>query len=82
MHTALNHFQDAFENWQKRWDRCVRSQGDYFEGDGVEKDTDKTCWFLLIHFRNFWIEPRILNFFNNWRITCDLPIIYLSRMEW
>jgi hypothetical protein len=29
-------FQDAFQKWQKRWDRCVRSQGDYFEGDGAE----------------------------------------------
>jgi transposase len=27
-------FQDSFRSWQKRWDRCVRSQGDYFEGDG------------------------------------------------
>ncbi|PNF14868.1 hypothetical protein B7P43_G05157 [Cryptotermes secundus] len=29
-------FQDAFEKWQKRWDRCMHSQGDYFEGDGAE----------------------------------------------
>lgn len=29
-------FQDAFQKWQKRWDRCVRSQGGYFEGDGAE----------------------------------------------
>jgi hypothetical protein len=21
-------FQDAFQKWQERWDRCVRSQGD------------------------------------------------------
>ncbi|PNF21909.1 hypothetical protein B7P43_G03600 [Cryptotermes secundus] len=28
--------QDAFEKWQKRWDRCMRSQGNYFEGDGAE----------------------------------------------
>jgi hypothetical protein len=27
-------FQDSFRSWQKRWDRCVRFQGDYFEGDG------------------------------------------------
>jgi hypothetical protein len=27
-------FQDSFQSWQKRWDRCVRSQGDHFEGDG------------------------------------------------
>jgi hypothetical protein len=39
--TVLNtltkkNFQDAFENWQKRRDRCVRSQGDYFECNGAE----------------------------------------------
>jgi hypothetical protein len=27
-------FQHSFQLWQKRWDHCVRSQGDYFEGDG------------------------------------------------
>jgi hypothetical protein len=34
------HFQVAFQKWQKRWDRRVRSQGDYFEGDGAEQDPD------------------------------------------
>jgi hypothetical protein len=28
-----NDFHGAFEAWRKRWDRCIRSQGDYFEGD-------------------------------------------------
>jgi hypothetical protein len=27
-------FQDAFKKWQKRWERCVCAEGDYFEGDG------------------------------------------------
>jgi hypothetical protein len=25
-------FQDAFKKWQKCWERCIRTQGD-FEGD-------------------------------------------------
>jgi hypothetical protein len=29
-----NYFHSAFEAWGKRWDRCIRSQEDYFEGDG------------------------------------------------
>jgi hypothetical protein len=29
-------FQDAFKKWQKCGDRCMGSQGDYFEGDGAE----------------------------------------------
>jgi hypothetical protein len=31
-----NDFHGAFEAWKKRWDRCIRSQGDYFEGDGTQ----------------------------------------------
>jgi hypothetical protein len=26
-------FSDCFEKWKERWDKCVRSQGEYFEGD-------------------------------------------------
>jgi hypothetical protein len=31
-----NDFHGAFEVWKKRWDYCVRSQGDYFEGHGSQ----------------------------------------------
>jgi hypothetical protein len=31
-----NDFDGAFEVWKKRWDRCKRSQGDYFQGDGSQ----------------------------------------------
>jgi hypothetical protein len=31
-----NNFHGAFEAWKKRWDRCIRSQGAYFEGDGSQ----------------------------------------------
>jgi hypothetical protein len=24
--------QHVFQQWQRRWDRCVTAQGDYFEG--------------------------------------------------
>jgi hypothetical protein len=26
-------FQVCFKKWQERWNKCVASQGDYFEGD-------------------------------------------------
>jgi hypothetical protein len=29
-------FHSAFEAWKKQLDRCMRSQGDYFEGDGSQ----------------------------------------------
>jgi len=29
-------FQKAFQSWQKRWERCVASQGNYLESDKLE----------------------------------------------
>jgi hypothetical protein len=29
-------FQDVFQQWQRRWDRCVTVQADYFEGDAAQ----------------------------------------------
>jgi transposase len=26
-------FQEAFQQWKKRWERCIAGRGDYFEGD-------------------------------------------------
>ena len=28
-----NMFQVAFQNWKKRWTRCIKGGGEYFEGD-------------------------------------------------
>ena len=28
-----NDFQECFKNWQRCWDCCQASEGDYFEGD-------------------------------------------------
>jgi len=30
---TLQEFQNCFEQWKKQWDKCIDSQGDYFEGD-------------------------------------------------
>jgi hypothetical protein len=27
-------FQDTFKKYQKRWERCIRAEGDYLESDG------------------------------------------------
>jgi hypothetical protein len=32
--TKENDFHGPFEAWEKGWDCCTCSQGDYFEGDG------------------------------------------------
>jgi len=31
-------FQSCFEEWKKRWHKCVISNGDYFEGDNIVVD--------------------------------------------
>jgi transposase len=28
-------FQKAFQQWKKRWGRCIASRGDYFEGNSA-----------------------------------------------
>ena len=28
-------FQEAFQQWKKRWERCITSRGDYFEGNSA-----------------------------------------------
>jgi hypothetical protein len=28
-------FQEAFQQWKKRWEHCVASRGDYFEGNSA-----------------------------------------------
>lgn len=34
-------FQACFQKWQERWNKCVKSQGDYFEGDHMLKQIDQ-----------------------------------------
>jgi transposase len=29
-------FNNCFEDWKKRWHRCIVSEGDYFEGDEID----------------------------------------------
>ena len=28
-------FQGCFEQWKKRWDKCIVTNGEYFEGDKI-----------------------------------------------
>jgi [histone H3]-lysine36 N-dimethyltransferase SETMAR len=33
MAISKNEFSECFQKWQERWNKCIQSQGDYFEGD-------------------------------------------------
>ena len=30
-------FQEAFQKWRRRWDRCLHAGGDYFKDDGGQR---------------------------------------------
>jgi hypothetical protein len=30
---TFQEFQNCFEQWKRRWDKCIDCQGEYFEGD-------------------------------------------------
>ena len=34
---TLQEFQNCFEQWKKRWNKCIDSQGEYVEGDYILK---------------------------------------------
>ena len=39
-------FNKCFDDWKKRWHKCIISGGDYFEGEEI--DLDK--WIKIFHF--------------------------------
>jgi hypothetical protein len=52
-------FNDCFQKWQNRWNRCIQAQGDYFEGDGGNYDLKLVFTLLRANSRKFWVAPRI-----------------------
>jgi hypothetical protein len=34
---CVEDFRQRFQQWPRRWDRCIQSQGEYFEGDQIFK---------------------------------------------
>jgi len=36
-----NTFQDAFQNWKKHWERCIKSGWEYFEGGKFDQVVSK-----------------------------------------
>jgi len=56
---TLQEFQNCFEQWKKRWDKCIASQGEYFEGDEIV-EMFREIYDLKKNARYFWV-PHILN---------------------
>jgi hypothetical protein len=50
-------FLHCYEEWQQRWNRCIRSQGAYFEGDKLQLHVCSIKFFLN-HSHCFWDKLR------------------------
>jgi hypothetical protein len=54
-----NDFQETFQKWRRRWDRCLHAGGSYFVGDGGRLALLWVLW-LLRQSGIFWTPPRTL----------------------
>jgi hypothetical protein len=53
-------FQDCFQNWKNLWERCIKTGGEYFEGDKADCLLDKWNKVLSKKFGNFLNRPRMV----------------------
>jgi hypothetical protein len=56
---TLQEFQNCFEQWKKLWDKCIASQGEYFEGDLVVEMFREIYDFFKKNSCYFWVPPRM-----------------------
>ena len=69
-----NTFQDAFQNWKKRWARCIKSGGMYFEGDKFDYVVSKATNLKMF---DFFIDcPRITQFSGGQYLTMYKDVTY------
>ena len=64
-------FSACFQEWRHRWEKCVESQGNYFEGDQVSNAPGK-----LVYFSN---RPRMSGLVQtecNEMLLCDVCDVY------
>ena len=74
-------FQNCFRKWQERWDKCVRSEGECFEG--INGNVSFTVIiFLFKHSPYFLNTPRILiEFVSSQLNQLSLLIVYCSMFR-
>jgi len=67
---TLQELQNCFEQWKKQWDKCIDSQGEYFEGDKIVK-MFREIYDLKKKSRYFWVPPLYLEWVQ--RSSTDNP---------
>jgi hypothetical protein len=55
---TLQEFQNCFEQWKNRWNKCIDSQGEYVVGDYILKIPREI--YDLKKISLFWVHPRML----------------------
>jgi hypothetical protein len=53
-------FLEAFQQWEKRWERCIASRGDYFEGQCLKCCKIKSYSNLFLNMPCMLSAKRIL----------------------
>jgi hypothetical protein len=60
---TFENFQECMKSCETRWDRCIRAQGDYIEGDGGKYELKQET-FLWSNSQNFGqphVKSHLLN---------------------
>ncbi|GFV53818.1 protein GVQW3 [Trichonephila clavipes] len=55
----ISEFHQCYEEWKKRLQRCVASEGSYFEGDNVELFSDTSLLWTVLQKRNLRLLRQI-----------------------
>ena len=72
---AIPKFEKCFEDWEKRWHKCIISNGDYFEDNNINVDE-----WINIFFSKNENSRYFLNTPRKWKKGCKVePCILLSH---
>ena len=52
-------FSECFQQWQHHWEKCVETQGDYFEGNQVSSAPGMPVLFFRPKVEYFSNRPRM-----------------------
>ena len=82
-------FNKCFDDWKKRWHKCIISGGDYFEGDEIYLENSgiscKDCEACYIGETKRSLKTRIkehINNKNNESVVCQHQINFGHEIDW
>jgi hypothetical protein len=49
-------YQDCFQRWRQRWERCVNAEEEYFEGDKAHTVAGMSKKYIKNSSETFWTD--------------------------